>query len=540
MKTRPRLVLRHVGFALAFAPTWVEQARAADGEGHDPIARLLITFLTLFGAAAVHWLLHRFELRIPALIGRRLAPSSSPEAGRLRDTWHRRIALLLLPVKIALWGTAAYFVSEQSRILRAIRAQLLLVIDLSLSAPLFTLNERQYSAWDLLLLPVVFAVLWMLASALTQLLRATVLRSAGLDRGAEETAAILIRYPLVFIGAMVMLQVWGIDMRSLAVLAGVLGVGIGFGLQNLANNFVSGLVLNLERPIRPGDFINLGELTGTVERIGARCTMIRTLDQLTILVPNSRLLEHEVINWSHGDPLSRLHLRVGVAYGSETRRVRRALLDAARDHPNVLRDPRPQVQFKGFGESTLDFELLVWTRDPRNQQDLQSDLNYRIEESLRRHRIEIAFPQRDLHLRSPQLDGLLAAWGRRTFSEEELAAQAPGAAPPADTVDQAVTQHEDESRVRSLSDKDLGELVRRMREADGVGICDRRHLLTVHPKCFVGREAIEWMTRSLGLTHSEALRLGQMLVDQGLVHHVLDEHGFEDANLFYRFYVDEK
>ena len=349
----------------------------------------------------------------------------------------------------------------------------------------------------------------------------------------------LLRYALTFLGTLIVLQAWGIDVRTLAIAGSVLGVGVGFGLQNLANNFVSGLVLNLERPIRPGDFINLGDLTGTVDRIGARCTLIRTLDHLTILVPNSRLLENEVINWSHGDPMSRLHLPVGVAYGSPTRQVRRALLDAALENPNVLRDPRPQVQFKGFGESALDFELLVWTADPRGQQELKSDLNFRIEASLARQGIQIPFPQRDLHLRSPQLDRLVAAWGRQNFPDAELAPAPAGTPSGNDTLDGTLRPPDDESRVRAPSESELPEIMRRMRAAEGIDIRDRRHLLTVYSKCFVGSEAVEWMTRALGLTRAEAVRLGQLLVEQGFAHHVLDEHGFEDAHLYYRFYADE-
>src|SRR5262249_40657411 len=149
------------------------------------------------------------------------------------------------------------------------------------------------------------------------LLRSHVLGQAGIDAGAQESVAVLSRYLLTFLGALVVLQGYGVDISSLTMLASVFGLGLGFGLQNIANNFVSGLLLSLERPIRPGDFVHVGAFTGTVTRIGARSTEIRTVDRVSILVPNSRLLESEVVNWTHGDAASRLHVPVGVGYGSD-------------------------------------------------------------------------------------------------------------------------------------------------------------------------------------------------------------------------------
>jgi potassium efflux system protein len=348
---------------------------------------------------------------------------------------------------------------------------------------------------------------------------------------------LLTRCALTFIGAIVILQVWHIDVSSLTFLASVLGVGVGFGLQNIANNFVSGLVVSLERPIQPGDFVKVDEWMGTVEHIGPRNTEMRTLDNVSILIPNSRFLESEVINWTHRDPVSRLHVPLGVAYGSDIARVRAALLEAAHDHPDVLKDPRPRVEFKGFGESALEFELLVWTGDPRIQQRLISDLNYRVETNLRRYHVQVPFPQRDLHLRSPQLEQVLGAVSRRYFSETELASNGEAAPPP--PVPREALGFEDERGPRTWTDAEIDALVARMRAAEGPSIVDRRHLLTVYPQCFVGREAVDWMTRAEGLTRAEALAVGQLLVDRGIVHHVLDEHGFKDGSFFYRFRVDE-
>jgi small-conductance mechanosensitive channel len=184
-----------------------------------------------------------------------------------------------------------------------------------------------------------------------------------------------------------------------------------------------------ERPIQVGDFIEVGDLHGTVERIGARSTEIRTLDRVSIIVPNSRFLDSEVINWSHDNPLSRLHLPVGVAYGSDPHQIRSLLLETAAGHPKVLSSPPPQVFFKGFGDSALDFELLVWTAEPNKQFLLKSDLYFRLYEAFSQHQIEIPFPQQDLHLRSgrlelsPQLElamlGLAEQFSRRRSDRSE-------------------------------------------------------------------------------------------------------------------------
>jgi potassium-dependent mechanosensitive channel len=180
-------------------------------------------------------------------------------------------------------------------------------------------------------------------------------------------------------------------------------VGIGFGLQDIAKNFGSGLVLVFERPIQVGDFVEIAEFKGTVERIGARSTEIRTLDHVSIIVPNSRFLENEVINWSHRNPVSRLHIPVGVAYHADPQIVQEALLEAAQNHSDIVDSPAPQVLFQGFGDSALNFELLVWTAVPNRQFLLKSDLNFCIFEAFRRRQIEIPFPQQDLHLRSVQV-----------------------------------------------------------------------------------------------------------------------------------------
>jgi small-conductance mechanosensitive channel len=279
-----------------------------------------------------------------------------------------------------------------------------------LTTSIVTLGNRGYSLLDLLVLVTLFVLLWILSGTVAGVLKSRVLQMAGADQRVRELVAVFTRYAMVLLGSIILLQIWGLDVSSLTLLASVLGVGIGFGLQNTANNFVSGLIITLERPIQVGDFINVGDLQGTVERIGTRTTEIRTLDRVSIIVPNSRFVDNQVINWSLGNPVSRLHLPVGVAYGSPVETVRTALLEAARRHTDVLANPAPQVWLVNFGESAIMFDLLVWICEPREQYRIKSDLYYRVVESLAKYNITIPFPQRDVHI--PALEQVVQHWAR--------------------------------------------------------------------------------------------------------------------------------
>jgi potassium efflux system protein len=209
----------------------------------------------------------------------------------------------------------------------------------------------------------------------------------------------MVYYGLLVLGLMIALQTSGIEVGSITVLLGALGVGIGFGLQNVVSNFVSGLILLAERPVQINDWIEVGGRQGRVERIGARSTMILTNDNITLIVPNGDLVANPIINWSHGDPKVRFRLPVGVAYGSDMARVQAALIDVAAAHPDVLTDPPPTVFLSGFGDSSLDLELVVWTRSMVTAPlEFRSELNFSIDAAFRRHGVLIPFPQRDVHL----------------------------------------------------------------------------------------------------------------------------------------------
>jgi small-conductance mechanosensitive channel len=210
-------------------------------------------------------------------------------------------------------------------------------------------------------------------------------------------------YGVWVIGIVVALNFLSIDMTSLAVVAGGLGIGIGFGLQNVVANFVSGLVLLLEQPIRIHDRVTVENVEGNVVDIHFRSTTIVTNDNIAIIVPNSQFINQSVTNWSHGDPTIRVHVPVGVAYGSDVALVTRVLEDVASAAEHVLNKPAPEVRFNEFGDSSLNFELLVWSDDPPGHFQLRSRLNYAIDAAFRKHDIEIPFPQRVLHIESGEI-----------------------------------------------------------------------------------------------------------------------------------------
>jgi potassium-dependent mechanosensitive channel len=500
------------------------------------IQALGLTVGVLAVTLALHWVLGRLRYRLRRWY--------QPGSERKRRFWLVYPSIGLVCLQITIWLAAALYITEFHPLIKALRAAFGSLLIMTFTAPILTIGGKSYSLLNLLKLFLLFAGLWLLARGVAGLFKSQVLKASGANQAAQDSIAVILEVVLVFLGLLVVLQVLGVDVSSLAILASVVGIGIGFGLQNIANNFISGIIITFEQPIKIGDFVKVGDLVGTVERIGFRSSEIMTLDRISIIVPNSHFLEREVINWSHGDPVCRLRIPVGLAYGSNLQRAQKALLDAARDHPDVLGFPAPQVNFRGFGESGMNFELYVWVKDPPRQFKITSDLNYMIEESLRKEGLEIPFPQRDLHLRSPQLDRLMATW-TRLHSPPEVQLFYPGATGP-DKEPQpfaaipAESAESPSSLLGSATEEiDLEALVTEMRGPNGVDIKDRRHLVNIYPKCFVGGDAVDWLMRHQRTTREGAVRIGQELVKRGIIHHVLDEHSFEDRNLFYRFYADE-
>ena len=250
-----------------------------------------------------------------------------------------------------------------------------------------------------LLVGLLLAVFWISARTKSFLFNRFLVNS-GLDRSLQYAVSQIVSNIVLVVGVFIVLDNAGIHLATLAVFAGAVGVGIGFGLQNIASNFISGLVILAERPITIGDRVEVAGVTGQVQQIRARSTVILTNDNITMIVPNTKFIDSPVTNWTYGDPRVRFRVPVGVAYGSDLEKARDALLEVARENPQVLDQPPPTVFLETFGESSINLELVVWSKEmsyrPRR---FRSDLNFAIARKLRDAGIEIPSPQRDITFR---------------------------------------------------------------------------------------------------------------------------------------------
>ena len=221
------------------------------------------------------------------------------------------------------------------------------------------------------------------------------------SRRLQFALARVIGYALLGLGFYISLQMVGVNLNSLAFIAGAVGVGLGFGLQNIISNFISGLIILAERPIAIGDRVEIGGVAGQVREISLRSTTVITNDNMAIIVPNADFITQRVTNWSYEDPRVRFRIPFGVAYGTDLPKLRKLMLEVADEHPKALKDPKPELFFVGFGDSSLNFELAVWssevTTSPRR---FRSDLFFAMEKKLRENAIEIPYPQQDLHVRT--------------------------------------------------------------------------------------------------------------------------------------------
>ncbi|WP_461393834.1 mechanosensitive ion channel domain-containing protein [Deferrisoma sp.] len=222
----------------------------------------------------------------------------------------------------------------------------------------------------------------------------------GVDRGTGLSINRLVHYAFVLVGFLAAVASLGLELQNLTILAGAFGIGIGFGLQTIVNNFVSGLILLFERPIKVGDVVQIDGEWAIVRKLGLRATVVETFDQSEVIVPNADLVAGKVTNWTLSTRMVRVVVPVGVAYGSDVEKVMEILRAVGEEHPKVRQDPPPQVLFLAFGESSLDFELRVWVGDVDDRLRVRSELHRAIDREFRKAGVEIPFPQRDLHLRS--------------------------------------------------------------------------------------------------------------------------------------------
>jgi len=271
-------------------------------------------------------------------------------------------------------------------------------IPLAWNAPLpaITLSLAQI----FLLVALLIAVFW-ISSRTKRFLFNRLLAESGLDRSLQYAIAQVVSNIVLVVGIFIVLENTGIHLAALAVFAGAVGVGIGFGLQNIASNFISGLVILAERPITIGDRVEVAGIAGQVEHIRARSTVIRTNDNIMMIVPNTKFIDSPVTNWTYGDRRVRFRIPISVASDSDIAKVRDTLLAVAREDPHTLKEPAPSVFLENFGENAIEFKLVVWSSEMSARPSrYRSDINFAIAEKFREAGIELPFPQRDLHIRS--------------------------------------------------------------------------------------------------------------------------------------------
>lgn len=265
---------------------------------------------------------------------------------------------------------------------------------------LFTINQTPITVSSIIVFLVILVVFLIASKVLTRMLGSRILARLQIDKAIRYNLERVIYYLLVVIGAVVAFQFIGINLSGLAVVLGFLSVGIGFGLQNVTSNFVAGLILLFERPIKIGDRVTVGDTLGDVIAINMRSTTIRSVNNISIIVPNSEFISERVINWSYGDKKIRLDIDVGVSYDSELETVLRCLEEVAQENKLVLKKPEPVVAFMEFGDSSWNMQLRCWVANPKIQPTARHAINCAIVNKFREHNVEIPFPQRDLHMRS--------------------------------------------------------------------------------------------------------------------------------------------
>lgn len=269
---------------------------------------------------------------------------------------------------------------------------------------IFSIGGSEISIFLIILVLFILSFINSLAKLLRKYLLPNVYEKYNLDRSIRYTFNSVFQYIIMLIAILISLNTLGINLGSLAVFASVLGVGIGFGLQNITSNFISGIILLFERPIKVGDRVLVDDIIGDVIEIKMRATVVKTLNNEHMIIPNSFFLEEKVINRSYGDSKVRVDISVGVSYSSDVFLVREILLQVvdnmSKKNKDILTNPNPQVDFKEFGDSSLDFELFVWIKDPYNSRAIKSDIRFEIIRLLKENNIEIPFPQNDIHLRS--------------------------------------------------------------------------------------------------------------------------------------------
>ncbi|MEM6612916.1 MAG: mechanosensitive ion channel domain-containing protein [Cyanobacteria bacterium P01_C01_bin.72] len=376
---------------------------------------------------------------------------------------------------------------------------------------------------------------WIFVRWFSQVLKLNILPLTGFESTVQSSITFLTRYGLLLLGVLLIFNAGGIDFRSLTIVISALGVGIGFGLQNIVKDFVCGIILTLTRPIKIGELVEVGEDRGLVLHIGARTTEISHVDRHLMIIPNSRFIEETVKNW-HRSGLTRVKVYVDVAYDSDRDLVYKALLAAAQVyHPDILKHPPPKAKFRNFGDRSLLFRVVVFIKDPFKEPKVRNHLQKHIDLNFRKYGIKIPFPQRDLNFNIPQLDELVANLAQTYASNQQ-----PQLYYPQTKIDSGDRQAADLEEPTVREEYDWDALIAAMRGEHGVEISDRRYGFKTYNQVFLGSEAVAWLIQYEKATLAEAVAIGQLMIEKNIIHHILDEHNFKNEPLFYRFYLDEK
>lgn len=267
----------------------------------------------------------------------------------------------------------------------------------------FKIGDFPVSLSAILQILLLFTILYFVSNRIRWVLNK---RLSRFNSSKTETILSLLHYFILAIGSLIILQSAGMDLSVLAVLAGALGIGLGFGLQNITNNFISGLIILFERPIKVDDRVEVGKIMGQVMRIGLRSTTVLTNDNISIIIPNAEFVSGNVINWSHTDDIVRIRIPIGVSYKSDPKKVVSALEATIKDIPGVLEHRKSDVVLDSFGDSSINFMIRVWTQDfSKRPGAMRHKINMAIWETLKAEAIEIPFPQLDLHVRSKLEEG---------------------------------------------------------------------------------------------------------------------------------------
>lgn len=268
----------------------------------------------------------------------------------------------------------------------------------------FSLGSYQVSLYDALgAVTVVILVFW-IAAIFSELSQKQIAKLAGISAGNRTLAVKMSTIVIYVIASLIALDFIGVDLTTLTIFSGALGIGLGFGLQKIASNFVSGLILLFEKSIEEGDLLELSDGTyGFIRKASARFTLIETFDGKEVMVPNEDLITNRVTNWTYSNPRGRVEIHVGVSYKSDIRKAHELILEAAREHPRCIKDPEPNCFLLNFGDSSVDFTLLFWVNDvTEGRWGPKSDVMFAIWDKFAANNIEIPFPQRDLHIRSSE------------------------------------------------------------------------------------------------------------------------------------------